>query len=76
MLGLEKPDPELGFDIDLELPDFSPECVTPPLGAALGGPGDSPLSEKLQTLTVNRFPDAESLPWIVAPFRERPAPPS
>jgi phospholipase C len=74
VLGLEKAQPDLGFDVDLDLPFFSPECTIPPLGAAIGGPGDSPMSETLQALTVNRFPNSEFLPWIVTPPGTPPPP--
>ncbi|MGZ4690335.1 MAG: alkaline phosphatase family protein [Acidimicrobiia bacterium] len=64
-LGIEKPDPDLGFDIDMDLKFFDAQCFTPIPGAAIGGPGDSPLSEKLQELTRQRFPDAQARPWIL-----------
>jgi phospholipase C len=64
VLGLEKPDPELHFDIDLPLKFFLADCEVPIPGAALGGPGDTPLSDKLKALTRTRFPDAQARPWI------------
>ena len=64
MLGLEQPDPELGFDIDLDLPTFSPECTETAPGAAVGGPGESPISKKLEKLTAEQFPDTSARPWI------------
>jgi len=64
VLGLERPDPGLGFDVDLDLPSFSAECLTVTPGEVLGGPGDSPVSEKLQKLTAEKFPDANARPWI------------
>jgi phospholipase C len=63
-LGLETPQPDLGFDIDLDLDFVAADCETPALGAPLGGPGDTPLSEELQALTNAQFPDAEAQPWI------------
>jgi phospholipase C len=67
VLSADKPDPELHFDVDLELQFFSPECTPTIPGAALGGPGDSPLSEKLQALTAAKFPDSQFRPWILTP---------
>jgi phospholipase C len=64
VLGLEKPNPDLGFDIDLELTTFSPECTKSEPGEAVGGPGESPISKQLQQLTAERFPDANARPWI------------
>jgi phospholipase C len=66
VLGLETPDPDLGFDIDLELPSFAGECKNPPPipGTGIGGPGEAPLSEELTRLTAERFPDANAKPWI------------
>lgn len=63
-LGLEQPDPDLGFDIDLDLGFVPSDCETITPGAALGGPGETPLSARLQRLTATRFPDAQSRPWI------------
>ena len=74
VLGLETPDPELGFDIDLDLPTFSPECTEPAAapGTGIGGPGESPISKKLQKLTAEKFPDTSAQPWIEGPERDRP----
>ncbi len=63
-IGLDTPDPDLGFDIDLDLDFAASDCVTPVPGAALGGPGDTPLSAELQLLTNAQFPDAQAQPWI------------
>jgi phospholipase C len=65
LVGLEKPEPDLGFDINLDLRYQSADCLQAPPGAAMGGPGDSPLSETLQQLTQQQFPDAEARPWIL-----------
>jgi hypothetical protein len=63
-VGLENPDPDLGFDIDMDLDFTAADCIAPELGAALGGPGDSPLSLEIQALTAAQFPDAQAQPWI------------
>jgi phospholipase C len=63
-VGLESPNPDLGFDIDLDLGFTAADCTPPKLGAALGGPGDSPLSLEIQALTAAQFPDAQAQPWI------------
>jgi phospholipase C len=64
VLGLEKPDPDLRFDVDLTIPFLSGECTEPVPGEAIGGPGESPLSDELKRLTAERFPDANARPWI------------
>jgi len=76
LIGLEHPDPDLGFDIDLELPVLAGVCTEPVPGEALGGPGDSPLSDRLKALTAARFPDAQARPWIETPPGEQPFTPS
>jgi hypothetical protein len=63
-LGLEDPDPDVGFDLDLDLGFTPADCVAPLPGQAIGGPGDSPLSLELQLLTAAQFQAADAQPWI------------
>lgn len=78
-LDRDHADPELHFDIDMDLPGPSPMCTTPgtpPPGSALGASGEWEADERLQELTVARFPDTQARPWIAPPPGLPAAPPA
>jgi phospholipase C len=67
VLDRDHTDPDLHFDLDMALAAPGPMCITPgvaPPGSALGASGEWEADERLQELTVARFPDAQARPWL------------
>jgi phospholipase C len=65
VVGLETADPEVGFDLKGAL-EFEQAVCSHALGSdAIGGPGDTPLSDRLQTLIQTVFKEAKTKPWIL-----------
>jgi phospholipase C len=71
-LGATRPDPELGFDVDLALPEGGPGCPFPTLGATPAPPGSASgasaeweADQELESLTAPPYTELSAPPWIL-----------